>query len=52
MASMRWKDTNSAPKVKGPIRCHTCRLKCLDAQHYLSHTCKPKVHLMLLRGAR
>ena len=28
-------------KVKGPIRCHKCQLKCRDAEHYLSHTCKP-----------
>lgn len=29
------------PKVKGPIRCHKCQLKCRDAEHYLSHECKP-----------
>ena len=28
-------------KVKGPIRCHKCQLKCRDAEHYLSHKCKP-----------
>ena len=31
-----------ASKVKGPIRCHTCQLMCRDAEHYLSHECKPK----------
>jgi hypothetical protein len=41
--------TNSQPsradktsKVIGPIRCHTCQLMCRDADHYLSHECKPK----------
>jgi hypothetical protein len=29
-------------KVKGPIRCHKCQLKCSDAEHYLSHACEPK----------
>jgi hypothetical protein len=28
--------------VKGPIRCHNCQMKCVDAEHYLSHDCVPK----------
>jgi hypothetical protein len=28
-------------KVKGPIRCHKCQLKCRDAEHYLNHKCEP-----------
>lgn len=28
------------PKVKGPIRCHKCQMKCRDAEHYLSHKCE------------
>jgi len=28
-------------KVKGPIRCHKCRLNCTDAEHYLNHKCAP-----------
>ena len=31
----------TASKVKGPIRCHKCQLKCIDAEHYLSHKCEP-----------
>ncbi len=30
-----------APEVKGPIMCHTCQQKCVDAAEYLSHSCKP-----------
>ncbi len=33
--------TNPPSKVKGPIRCHKCKLKCRDAEHYLSHKCEP-----------
>jgi hypothetical protein len=32
---------NVVSKVKGPIRCHKCQLKCRDAEHYLSHKCEP-----------
>jgi len=32
---------NPVSKVKGPIRCHKCQLKCRDAEHYLSHKCSP-----------
>ena len=32
---------NPDSKVKGPIRCHKCQLKCRDAEHYLSHKCAP-----------
>lgn len=42
MAPMKWKDANSASKVEGRVRCHTCRLMCSDAEHYLSHKCEPK----------
>jgi hypothetical protein len=35
------KDANSVSKVKGPVRCHKCRLTCRDANHYLSHKCEP-----------
>jgi len=53
MASIRWKNTASAPKVKGPIRCHSCRLMCRDAEHYLSHQCKTYgVNLVLARVTR
>ena len=31
---------NILPKVKGPIRCHKCQMKCRDAEHYLSHKCE------------
>jgi hypothetical protein len=31
---------NIPSKVKGPIRCHKCQLKCRDAEHYLSHKCE------------
>jgi hypothetical protein len=40
MASLKWKNAHSAPKVEGPIRCHKCRLMCRDAEHYLSHKCQ------------
>jgi hypothetical protein len=40
MASLKWKNANPASKVVGPIRCHTCRLVCRDAEHYLSHKCQ------------
>ena len=42
MAPLKRKNARSASKVEGPIRCHTCNLVCSDAEHYLSHTCKPK----------
>jgi hypothetical protein len=29
--------------VKGPIRCHKCQLLCVDADHYLTHACTPRV---------
>jgi hypothetical protein len=35
-------------KVKGPVRCHTCQLKCRDAAHYLSHKCEPRVRKFTL----
>ncbi len=41
MAVIKWKSVNHVSKVKGPIRCHKCQLKCNDAAHYLSHECKP-----------
>jgi hypothetical protein len=28
--------------VKGPIRCHNCQMKCVDAEHYLVHDCVPR----------
>jgi hypothetical protein len=28
--------------VKGPIRCHNCQMKCVDAEHYLAHDCVPR----------
>jgi hypothetical protein len=35
--------SSGAPfKVKGPIRCHKCQLKCRDADHYLHHKCEPR----------
>jgi hypothetical protein len=34
------KQANTRSKVKGPIRCHKCQLKCRDAEHYLSHKCE------------
>ena len=34
------RDANTPSKVKGPILCHKCQLKCVDAAEYLSHTCK------------
>ena len=42
MALMKRNDANAVSKVKGPVRCHTCQLKCNDAEHYLSHKCEPK----------
>ena len=42
MALTKRNDANAVSKVKGPIRCHTCQLKCSDAEHYLSHKCEPK----------
>jgi hypothetical protein len=42
MAFMKRSDANAVSKVKGPIRCHACRLMCSDAAHYLSHNCEPK----------
>lgn len=44
MAPVKQKNVNVAHQVKGPIRCHTCRLTCRDAEHYLSHTCAPSLH--------
>lgn len=41
MASIKWKSSIQDSKVKGPIRCHKCQLKCNDAEQYLSHECKP-----------
>ena len=40
-----WEPTRAdkTPKVRGPIHCHTCRLICCDAEHYLSHKCEPKL---------
>jgi hypothetical protein len=26
--------------VKGPITCHNCQLKCVDAAEYLNHKCQ------------
>jgi hypothetical protein len=34
--------TPASPVVKGPINCHRCQTKCTDADHYLSHECKPR----------
>jgi hypothetical protein len=34
--------TSATPEVKGPITCHKCQIKCTDADHYLSHDCKPR----------
>ena len=31
------------PEVRGPIRCHVCRLIYCDAEHYLSHKCEHKL---------
>lgn len=33
-------DARTPSKVKGPILCHKCQLKCRDAAEYLSHKCK------------
>jgi hypothetical protein len=38
-------------KVKGPIRCHKCQLTCRDAEHYLSHSCKPTLSHLSRFGA-
>jgi len=38
--SNRKNAANTPPKVKGPIRCHKCQMKCRDAEHYLSHKCE------------
>ncbi len=46
MAPINLKVANPASKVKGPIRCHKCQLKCVDAAHYLSHNCEPKPSLL------
>jgi|GEM_PF-1341132 len=48
MALIKWKDAKSAAKVKGPLRCHTCRLMCRDAEHYLSHKCEPQATLTFI----
>jgi hypothetical protein len=50
MASLKQKTVESVPKVKGPIRCHKCRIMCRDAEHYLSHVCQPKVSLTRFFG--
>jgi hypothetical protein len=49
MAAISRKDTHSDAKIKGPIRCHTCRILCRDAEHYLSHKCTKGLSLV---GAR
>jgi hypothetical protein len=46
---VRWKDTNAASKVKGPVRCHKCQLICVDAKHYLSHKCGIEVNQLVVR---
>lgn len=51
MALLKWKETTAVSKVKGPIRCHTCRLLCRDAEHYLSHKCESKPSLVRARAA-
>ena len=43
MALIKQENSTSVHKVKGPLRCHTCRLMCRDAEHYLSHTCAPRL---------
>jgi hypothetical protein len=53
MAPIKLKDANPASKVKGPIRCHKCQLKCLDAEHYISHKCEaPRLNLAMARRVR
>ncbi len=42
MTNSKLKRADETSKVKGPIRCHKCQLMCRDAEHYLSHECKPK----------
>jgi hypothetical protein len=42
MALTKLNDADPVSKVKGPIRCHKCQLKCRDAAHYLVHKCEPK----------
>jgi len=49
MAPLKWKNVNAAAKVVGPIRCHTCRLVCNDAAHYLSHKCGSGGRLSVVR---
>ena len=44
MTNLKADPANETSKVKGPIRCHKCQLMCRDAEHYLSHECKPKPH--------
>ena len=36
-------NADSVSKVRGLIQCHSCRLICRDAEHYLSHKCEPKL---------
>jgi len=45
MALVERKTSSVVSKVMGPIRCHTCRLICRDADHYLNHECAPKHRL-------
>ena len=46
MAPTRWKNVNAASKVEGRVRCHKCRLICLNAAHYLGHKCEsPNLNL-------
>lgn len=42
MALIKRNDPTAVSKVKGPIRCHNCQLRCRDAAHYLIHKCEPK----------
>src|ERR1700724_392650 len=35
--------------VKGPIRCHKCQLRCIDAEHYLEHKCEIRCAINELR---
>jgi hypothetical protein len=50
MAPIKWKNANAASKVKGPVRCHKCRLTCRDAEHYLSHKCEsPSLNEAMVR---
>lgn len=52
MAAIKWKDAHNASQIKGPIRCHTCRLLCRDPEHYLSHICKAGLSLRAERRIR